>query len=110
MRDLNELDAFRVSLGSSEHGAFALRSPTDAGELLVLASNGLGWDHVSVSRRDRIPNWTEMDAVARLFFRDDETAMQLHVPAVDHKNVHPRCLHLWRPQRKAIPRPPAIMV
>jgi hypothetical protein len=39
-----------------------------------------------------------MAFVKRLFFRDDETAMQLHVPASDHVNQHPYCLHLWRPQ------------
>jgi hypothetical protein len=46
----------------------------------------------------------------RLFFREDETAMQLHVPATDHINCHPHCLHLWRPTEVEIPRPPAIMV
>jgi hypothetical protein len=81
------------------------------GEMLgVIASDGLGWDHVSVSGRDRIPSWTEMEQVKRLFFRDNETAFQLHVPPVDHISCCEFCLHLWRPQRGAIPRPPAILV
>jgi hypothetical protein len=46
-----------------------------------------------------------MDHVKRLFFRDEETAMQLHVPPADHVNNHPHCLHLWRPQDIEIPRP-----
>ena len=51
-----------------------------------------------------------MEQVKRLFFRDDETAMQLHVQPADHINCHPHCLHLWRPHGVEIPRPPAFMV
>jgi hypothetical protein len=80
-------------------------------ELLVVASTGEGWDHVSVSLEDRCPTWEEMEFIKKLFFRDDETAMQLHVPETDHVNVHPNCLHLWRPNDgREIPRPPSIMV
>ena len=68
------------------------------------------WDHVSVSRTDRVPNWEEMEYVKRAFFRDDETAIEYHVPPSDHINRHEFCLHLWRPQTGAIPRPPAYMI
>lgn len=78
--------------------------------LRVIASAGEGWDHVSVSLPDRTPTWAEMEHVKRLFFKDDETAMQLHVPPAEHINCHPHCLHLWRPHDVAIPRPPAIFV
>lgn len=78
--------------------------------LRVIASNDDGWDHVSVSLRDRTPTWDEMEYIKHLFFRPDETAMQLHVPGSDHVNNHPYCLHLWRPHGVAIPRPPADMV
>lgn len=80
-------------------------------ELFVMASNGGDWDHVSVSLPDRCPTWDEMDAIARLFFEDDETCMQLHVPPADHVSFHPFCLHLWRPRRGVkIPRPPKEMI
>jgi hypothetical protein len=65
---------------------------------------------VSVSRANRCPNWPEMEFIASLFFKDHETAMQLHVPASDHVNNHPYCLHWWRPHNIPIPRPDAIMV
>jgi len=78
--------------------------------LRVLASNGEGWDHVSVSLADRTPTWAEMEFVKRLFFEEDEVAMQLHVPPKDHVNNHPFCLHLWRPHGGVIPRPPASLV
>ncbi|MDE1904982.1 MAG: hypothetical protein KGH75_00845 [Rhodospirillales bacterium] len=91
-------------------GAFALQGPCGAA-LLVLATTGGGWDHVSVSLRNRCPNWQEMEFVKRLFFREQETAMQLHVPPDDHISFHPYCLHLWRPNDgREIPRPPPEMV
>lgn len=96
--------------GDEGNGCFKVKSPIDNGELRVLASSGMGWDHVSVSRANRCPNWPEMEHVKHLFFRDNETAMQLHVPPSDHINCHPHCLHLWRPQDAEIPRPPGFMV
>lgn len=120
MRNLRLLDACRItgpavvsiygSEGDETCGAFRVPSPTDGATMVVIASSEGGWDHVSVSRRNRCPNWAEMEHVKRLFFREDETAMQLHVPPGDHINCHPYCLHLWRPQNAEIPRPPAIFV
>jgi len=79
--------------------------------LQVIASEGLGWDHVSVSLKHRCPMWAEMEFVRELFFRDDETVMQLSVPRRDHLSMHPFCLHLWRPNDgREIPRPPAELV
>jgi hypothetical protein len=120
MRDLRMLDVFRRtdrktrevygSVGDETCGAFEVPSPIDKAPMFVVASSGCRWDHVSVSRTNRCPNWPEMEYVRQLFFKDDETAMQLHVPAKDHVNCHPYCLHLWRPQYADIPRPPAILV
>lgn len=68
------------------------------------------WDHVSVSHPSRCPTWEEMEKVKRWLFEGHETAMQLHVPASSHINIHPYCLHLWRPVGAEIPRPPQAMV
>lgn len=87
-----------------EGGAFRFKG------MLIIASWDSGWDHVSVSLPDRCPTWEEMERVKRAFFRSDETAMQLHVPPSDHKNLHPYCLHIWRPHHADIPRPPSWMV
>lgn len=121
MRDLNMLNRFRVadrqvidhygSAGDDRNGVFRLPSPLGRSQdLLIVASNGEGWDHVSVSHRSRCPTWAEMSKVHRLFFEVGEVAMQLHVPAQDHINVHPYCLHLWRPHALDIPLPPKDMV
>ena len=120
MRNLRLLDIYRLrgahtrGMGWDHNedvaGAFEVRSKIDRAPLRVIATVGEGWDHVSVSRQTRCPNWPEMEQIAQLFFREDETAMQLHVPASDHVNMHPFCLHWWRPLNMKIPRPPAIMV
>jgi hypothetical protein len=120
MRNLHLLNRYRDaspevvrhfgSIGDSTCGMFNVPSPIDGGALKVLASSDAGWDHVSVSRRNRCPNWPEMSHIKSLFFKDDETAMQLHVPSPDHVNDHPYCLHLWRPIGMNIPRPPGWMV
>jgi hypothetical protein len=115
MRNLHLLDLYRDTspqvramygfVGDDTCGAFVVPSPIDHQSMRVVASSGEGWDHVSVSRANRCPNWIEMSHVHRLFFRDDEVAMQLHVPVKDHVNFHPYCLHLWRPTDQAIPLP-----
>lgn len=67
-------------------------------------------DILRVSLVDRCPTWDEMEAVRRIFFHDREWAMQLHLPGEKKINVHPYCLHLWRPQNLPIPIPPEWMV
>ena len=120
MRNLRALDAYREigarvialygNVGDETCGVFNLPSCIDGARLHVVASCGGGWEHVSVSRANRCPNWLEMEQIKRAFYADDETAVQFHVPASEHINLHPYCLHLWRPADGALPRPPAFMV
>jgi len=120
VRNLNELDRYRIetrqvfdfygSFGDHETGAFRILCAQTGGDLLVIASSGEGWDHVSVSLKHRTPNWAEMEFIKRLFFKDDETAMQLHVPPSEHISFAHTALHLWRPLKQEIPRPPNELV
>ena len=89
-------------------GAFEVTVP--GAKLRVIASTGLGWDHVSVSLKDRCPDWAEMERVKRIFFKDDEIAYQFHMPPSDHINIHPYTLHIWRCQDLEMPTPPRITV
>lgn len=98
------------SFPRDQAGIFLLASPNFMVNLRCIVSSGDGWDHVSVSLPMRCPTWEEMEHVKRKFFKEDEVAMQLHVPAKDHINCHPFCLHLWRPHDVAIPLPPQEMV
>ena len=78
--------------------------------LRCLASDGGGWEHVSVSAQERCPTWQEMCTVKDLFWDEEDTVMQLHPPKSEYVNHHPFCLHLWRPIGVEVPRPPSIMV
>lgn len=100
---------------SDGFGCFKIPGPMGK-DLAVVATDGdwrevglssdYAWEHVSVSLPNRCPNWPEMDYVKSIFWRDDETVMQLHVPRSEHRNLHETCLHLWRPLNAEIPRPP----
>ena len=117
-----EIRAFKM-LGDSGNGCFVVpfvaephvRVQEATGtaavvQLNCIASNGHGWDHVSVSVEDRCPTWAEMSHVYSLFALPNEAWMQLHVPSRDHVNFHPHCLHLWRPHRRGLQLPPSYMV
>lgn len=116
MIDLTRLNEYRNcteqvaehygDFGDSTCGVFELGSPIDKQPLVIVASSGGGWDHVSVSRKNRAPNQTEMDFVYRRFFAPDEVAVQFFVPAASHVNIHPNCLHLWRPNGETLSLPP----
>jgi hypothetical protein len=128
MRDLYSLNNYRCtdhwvkvmfgSTGDSQNGVFevpytnqSFYAPDGARHYLrVIASISDNWEQVSVSLEHRTPTWEEMDFIKRTFFKEDETVMQLHVPPSEHINVHPHCLHLWRPRDGGIPRPPSNMV
>jgi hypothetical protein len=96
--------------GDSTCGAFKLPLYGSKLTFNVIASSGGGWEHVSVSTEERCPKWNEMQKIKELFFNDEEVVMQLHPPQSSYVNVHPNCLHLWRPQHLEIPLPDTIMV
>jgi hypothetical protein len=106
-----DIDATVVRLKEGEGGgAWVVKSKLDGQLVRIIASTDDGWDHVSVSLENRMPTWEEMDMIKRLFFKPNEIAVEYHVPPSDHINIHPNCLHLWRPQRVKIPLPPKWMV
>jgi hypothetical protein len=93
-------------------GAFMINGPCYM-DLRILSSgawDNLDWEHVSVSLKNRCPNWQEMCFVKDLFWNEDEVVMQLHPAKKDYVNHHEYCLHLWRPTKVEIPLPPRIMV
>jgi hypothetical protein len=114
----DKLESGRVSIGPmasdssyGPYGAFEIAGPCGR-ELLIVSAAGdeTGWEHVSVSTNKYPPNWQEMCFVKDLFWREDECVMQLHPARANHINVHPNCLHLWRPTRAEIPLPNLILV
>ena len=114
MRNLSHLDKFRVeymgSFGDAKNGAFMMNLCGSNLMFAVVASDGAGWDHVSVSTAERCPRWEEMQQIKDLFFEPEEIAMQLHPAKSEYVNTFPYCLHIWRPQNTDIPKPPPILV
>lgn len=91
-------------------GAFFI--PNGAGQtpLAVIASDGDGWERVSVSLPTRCPTWDEMCRVRHIFWDKDDCVVQFHPPENEYVNYHPYCLHLWRPVGIELPRPPSYMI
>lgn len=112
MRNLRKLDKYRVTLmgysGDEGNGAFRLK--IKGKEYMVIASNGHGWEHVSVSHKNETPSWDVMQEIKDLFFTPYEAVMQLHPIKHEYVNNHEHCLHLWRPIEAEIPTPPKWMV
>lgn len=115
MKNLSYLDQYRVELfkgvlGDEYNGAFKI--PIDNKIFNVIASNGLDWEHVSVSIMNvqRNPTWLEMCKIKEMFFEDEEVVIQYHPKKSEYVNLHEYTLHLWRPTAKDIPTPPIIMV
>lgn len=89
---------------SGNNGALIVKGPN--GNLAVIVSDGMGWEHASVSRPDRCPTWEEMMSVKELFWREDEWVIQYHPSRELNVNVHPFCLHLWNPIGVEFSKPP----
>lgn len=79
-------------------------------QVVIVASWDRGWEHVSVSLKNRCPTWEEMCAIKEIFWGDDEAVMQIHPPKEDYVNLHNYCLHLWKPINGEITRPPKELV
>jgi hypothetical protein len=95
-------------------GAFLLPPVCGKRQLAVVASDGGGWDHVSVhavlGKQPCTPLWQEMCAVKDLFWDAEDVVMQIHPKKSQYVNVHPYTLHLWKPQEQEIPLPPRAFV
>ena len=112
-----EIEGYRIwggQFGSKPgdmHGCFEIEASD--GTMVIMSSGSdshFGWEHVSVSLPNRPPTWDEMCLIKNLFWQEDETVVQFHPAKEDYVNHHPHCLHLWRPLRRPLPRPPTILI
>ncbi len=80
----------------------------------IVASDGEGWEHVSVSwpGKKQCPSWVVMCAIKDLFWDAEDLVIQYHPPESDYINCHPYTLHLWRKSgtNDFAERPPLYMV
>lgn len=115
-------EEFRIKTGRyfgsssmlGNNGAFELPALRGGRRMFVIASDGMGWEHVSVhildGKRMHTPTWTEMCHIKDLFWDGDDCVVQYHPPQSEYINNHPHTLHLWRPTGQTIPNPPSILV
>lgn len=112
-------EKFRIKSGAGHlnseeshgnNGLFRVESLKLKRTLQVIASDGEGWEHVSVSDTVRCPTWFEMCFIKDLFWDDSDCVVQYHPPKSEYVNNHPYCLHLWRPTEQSIPLPDSILV
>lgn len=96
------------------NGCFLMNSPEPGWELLFIASDGLGWEHVSVravnGKRSRVPTWREMCAAKDLCWDGEDVVVQFHPRHSEYVNNHPHVLHLWRRTEGAFPTPDSLLV
>ena len=93
----------------SNNGAFKFKK--DGIQFRVVASDGMGWEHVSDSLdRKRTPDWEEMCYVKSLFWGEEDCVVQYHPPKSEYVSYHEYCLHMWKPTEQQLPMPPSIMV
>jgi hypothetical protein len=97
-------------IGSGPNGKFFVRRSPRHPRLTIIVSDGMGWEHASVSAPGRTPTWDEMQWVKEQFWEPEDVVMQLHPPESEYVNCHPYCLHLWRPLLSEIPVPPSVFV
>ncbi len=90
------------------NGAFHIK--LYSGMAFIVASDGMGWEHVSVSFKDHTPRWGDMCHVKDLFWHEEDCVVQYHPPKSLYKNLHEHCLHLWRPVGGELPIPSPEMV
>lgn len=117
MKNLNYLNEFRIphpvykdDMGDEFNGAFKIKIKGE--EYYIMASNGMDWEHVSISsaKTHKIPSWNVMCELKDLFFEEEECVFQYHPAKSNYINNHKACLHLWKPIKETIPVPPNILI
>ena len=92
----------------SVYGLNSFLVPFNAAKLAVLASidtddNGIKWEHVSVSLKNRIPNWQELKFIKMIFWDPEDEVIQFFMPQSKCVKLYNNCVHLWRPINIKLP-------
>ena len=100
MKNLHTLDSYRLTEKERElygikgdEGFGVFKVYVDGKSFFVIASDGGGWEHVSVSpcnkKRKVCPTWEEMCAIKDMFFDPEERVVQFHPSRSEYVNDHP---------------------
>lgn len=101
---------FGTSPGDGFNGLFHFK--INGLTVRVIASDGEGWKHVSVSLTGstNVPSWSIMCQIKDIFWDEEDVVVQFHPKKSEYVNNHPGCLHLWQCLTAQFPTPPTIMV
>jgi hypothetical protein len=97
---------YHSSARDGNNGAFLIH--LGALKFFCIASDGGGWEHVSITLRtgvERCPTWEEMCKIKAVFWDEDDAVIQIHPKKSDYVTMHPTCLHLWRCTDREQPLP-----
>jgi hypothetical protein len=96
------------------NGAFMFKWVGEPKEIFCIASDGMGWKHVSVSfweTNTSTPSWEVMCFIKDIFWDEHDAVIQIHPSKSDYINIHGGCLHLFQCiDGREQPLPPSIMV
>lgn len=115
---INKARLRRGPMGSDDsygmNGAFGFNMPGEPRMICVVASDQMGWKHVSVSFgqvSNKTPSWEIMCWVKDIFWDEEDAVIQIHPKKSDYVNYHKGCLHLWQCiDGREQPLPPSIFV
>ena len=77
---------------------------------LVKFTRALGWEHLSVSHKNKIPSWNTMQEMKEMFWEDEEVCFQLHPAKSEYINNNEYTLHIWKSIDGTFETPPSILV
>lgn len=84
--------------------------PVTRKDYLVKFTSGFGWEHLSASTRNKVPEWDVMCKLKEIFWKDDECCVEYHPKREDYVNNMPYCLHIWKKIGSEFEMPPSILV
>lgn len=80
---IKAIDRLHIEMLGADGGCGMLYlNGTKAKPASVVFSWGGGWEHVSVSYKNRVPTWDEMCKIKDMFWNDDECVVQYHPPEI----------------------------
>lgn len=109
MKTINEIaNTPRINILQTGADGLAFRWNDGKWDYIVIVSDGGGWDHVSVSCRNKrvTPSWDVMCKIKDICFDPEEVVIQYHPRESEYVDLKTNCLHLWQPQAIEIPIPP----
>lgn len=98
---------------SGNNGCFLIQR-SDITVISVIASDGQGWEHVSVNcttqYKERVPTWSEMCYIKNMFWDKEDVVIQYHPKETEYINHHKFTLHLWKKIGEEFLTPPIYLV